>query len=310
MLALNTDYAGEGKNLSDLRETLKKIADAGFSHIHWCHEWDGDYTYSIYEMMQIRQWMDEMGLKAKAVHATKGTRKPCGDTHVGDFRRDYTSENEYNRLAGVELIKNRIDLACVLGTSEIVLHMLLPYLTFEKDPDFEQRYYQQACASFDELQSYCKTRGVRICIENMLDTPIEHQIKQFDLLFSRYDREYMGICIDTGHALISNGPRMLELPKRYCDRIYCVHLNDNLSIPSDSYYRQEALMCSCDLHMPPFDGKYDWDGFLKILAKSPYELPLLMELSLHSQETEEEFLKRSYKAGCRLMELWESYQNQ
>ena len=27
MLALNTDYAGEGKTLSDLRETLKKIAD-------------------------------------------------------------------------------------------------------------------------------------------------------------------------------------------------------------------------------------------------------------------------------------------
>ena len=101
MLALNTDYAGEGKTLSDLRETLKKIANAGFSHIHWCHEWDGDYTYSIYEMMQIRQWMDEEGLKAKAIHATKGTRKPCGDTYVGDFRRDYTSENEYNRLAGV-----------------------------------------------------------------------------------------------------------------------------------------------------------------------------------------------------------------
>ena len=35
-----------------------------------------------------------------------------------------------------------------------------------------------------------------------------------------------------------------------------------------------------------------------------------MELSLRSQETEEEFLKRSYKAGCRLMELWKSYQNQ
>lgn len=197
-------------------------------------------------------------------------------------------------------------MAYVLGASEIVLHMLLPYRTFEEDPSFEACFYRQACASFDELESYCRERNVKICIENMLDTPIEHQIKQFDLLFDRYDRDYMGICVDTGHALISNGPRMLELAQRYCDRIYCVHLNDNLSIPSESYYRQEALMCSCDLHLPPFEGKFDWAGFLKILARSPYELPLLMELCCR-EDNITGFLQRSYAVGCRLTDMLQEY---
>ncbi|MCI9273287.1 MAG: sugar phosphate isomerase/epimerase [Clostridiales bacterium] len=299
MLALNTDYAGEGNNLKEVRETLKKIADAGFTHIHWCHDWDGDYTYSLYEMMQIRHWMDQEGLQAKALHATKGTRKPCGDTYVGDFRRDYTSANEYSRLAGVELIKNRVDMACVLGASEIVLHMLLPYLTFEKDPSFEQQYYQQVFASFDELKAYCKMRKIKICLENMLDTPIDYQIKQFDLMFQRYEKDFIGLCVDTGHALISNGPRMMELPARYQERIYCVHLNDNFGIPSEDYYRKEALMCSCDLHRPPYEGNFAWNKFLNVLANSPYELPLLLEVSLR-EDNEMDFLKRSYEAGRRL----------
>ena len=47
-----------------------------------------------------------------------------GKTH---YRKDYTSDLEPNRIAGVELIKNRVELTHVLGGNEIVLHMYLPY---------------------------------------------------------------------------------------------------------------------------------------------------------------------------------------
>ena len=40
----------------------KKIAEAGFSHIHWCFDWTGDYIYSKAEMYQIREWMEKYGL--------------------------------------------------------------------------------------------------------------------------------------------------------------------------------------------------------------------------------------------------------
>lgn len=54
------------------------------------------------------------------------------------YRKDYTSTIEYNRVAGVELIKNRVELAHILGTTEIVLHMYLPYLDFEEKPETKE----------------------------------------------------------------------------------------------------------------------------------------------------------------------------
>ena len=46
--------------------------------------------------------------------------------------KDYLSELEPNRIAGVELIKNRVELVHVLGGKEIVLHMYLPTRALKK----------------------------------------------------------------------------------------------------------------------------------------------------------------------------------
>ena len=127
-LAVNTDFAGESTRLEQIRTTLERIAQAGFTHIHWCHEWDREYMYSPYEMQQVREWMDEYGLKSKALHSTKGSAKDV-NVREGHYRKDYTSDWEYNRRAGVDLIKNRVDLAQALGAAEIVLHLYVPYIT-------------------------------------------------------------------------------------------------------------------------------------------------------------------------------------
>lgn len=136
-LAIATDMFGESTRLEDIELLLKKIAETGFTHIHWCHEWSGDYIYSRYEMEQIREWMDKYNLKAKSLHATRGSDK--NDFEIeGHYRKDYTSEWEYNRKAGVELIKNRVDLAACIGATEIVLHLYVPYQSIEKDPGLRE----------------------------------------------------------------------------------------------------------------------------------------------------------------------------
>ena len=75
MLGFATDYAGESASVEEMYRTLSDISEAGFSHIHWTHEWSGDYTYSVYEMIQIREWMDALGLKSKGLHATEQQSK-------------------------------------------------------------------------------------------------------------------------------------------------------------------------------------------------------------------------------------------
>lgn len=59
--------------VEDQRLSLERLAAAGFSWIHWTHEYDGDYCYAPSEMQQLRDWLDELGLKAGALHASKGS---------------------------------------------------------------------------------------------------------------------------------------------------------------------------------------------------------------------------------------------
>lgn len=288
-VGIATDFNGESPQIEKMEEMLKKIAEAGFTHVHWCNEWDGDYMYSVYEMQQIKEWLDKYRLKAKALHATKGTSRDVSTMDIHG-RRDYTSEIEYNRKAGAELIKNRVDLAACLGAHEIVLHLYVPYITFKEDPEAKERFYTQVYKSMDELQDYCAEKNVRICIENLFDVPEEHELEQLDRLFARYPASFLGFCLDSGHANMIWGDGMVEIIHRYKDRLFAVHLHDN---------NQTA-----DSHKIPGQGSTDWSTVMKAIARTSYELPIVMEL-MCTEKQEEVFLKKAYDAGKWLTELYE-----
>ncbi len=96
MLSITTDYVHDTGNPEPY---LRGIAAAGFSHLHWCHHWNTDFLYSAYEVEQIAAWLDDLGLAMLDVHAGHGREKAWG------------SPREYERLAGVELVENRIAMA-------------------------------------------------------------------------------------------------------------------------------------------------------------------------------------------------------
>lgn len=311
-VAYATDFAGECMSVEGMYDTLCRISAAGFSHIHWCHEWDGDYTYSRYEMLQIHSWMNELGLKCKGIHATEGSRRqidipnPFQYRYIHQNRRDYTSENEYNRMAGVELIKNRIELANILGTDSIVLHMQLPYKSFEEEEGIKEKYYGQVYKSFDELEVFSREKNVRICMENLIGTPNSYQIEQFDKLFSRYESEFLGFCFDTGHGMLT-GEDPLVLARRYQDRLYMMHVNDNHGLKTENCDQSANEIRKVDEHRNPFQGKINWEEYAKIVAGSPYELPIVLEVSRREADAEA-FLRESIDAGKRLTDMIKVYQ--
>lgn len=262
-LAISSDFTENSHQMESLEDMMKKIAAAGFTHLHWCHEWDGDYVYSSYEMAQIREWMNAYHLTAKALHASKGSaRNP--NLLQGHYRRDYTSDMEYNRKAGVELIMNRVELASVIGASEIVLHLYVPHLTIGKDKKRMNEFYDTVCRSLDELQPYCREKGVRICLENLFDMPADIEFDQFDRLFAKYPPEFLGFCFDAGHAFMVWGDQMTDVIYKYKDRLFAVHLHDNFG--------------AVDFHLLPGKGGIDWPAVMKALAETAYELPLILEV--------------------------------
>lgn len=318
MIAIINDYRSDMPSTYEIEDELKKIAKAGFTHVHWAQDWVGEYIYSDIEMDQVKYWLSKYGLKAKGVHASEGGKRSI--TIDGQYkiihsirntfenRKDFTSINEYNRLAGVELLKNRVDLSKRIDAHEIVLHIQYPYEELSKSKANYDLYWQQLFRSFDELENYCKAKGVKIAVENLLYTPVEKQMELFDKLFSRYDHDFLGFCFDSGHGLIMTENNPMEFAEKYNDRIIAIHLTDNDGLDKKDVIEGNILeMEKSDSHRNPFNGISKWNHLMKIIAKSPYELPITLESCLNKDEKEEAFLREGYEAGLKLTDMFNKY---
>lgn len=294
--SINSNYSGDSYGWIDIEKQIQNISKAGFTHIQWCHDWEGEYLYCPSEMLQIRDLLDQLGIKAHTVHASEGgirLKKIKGKTvfvnryRLTDIRKDYTSMNEYNRLAGVELLKNRIDLCTYIGASVMVLHMQLPYKMFEESSLDKEKYYTQVYKSFDELQSYAKVAGIRIALENLLCTPLHHQDEQFDRMFSRYDEQFLGFCYDSGHSVLMSRENYYYFLEKYLKRLYATHLHEADPLPKEMA-NDDLEIVKRDKHKIPFTGIINWDIVADYIAKSPLELPPDFEVLLRARTKEKE----------------------
>jgi sugar phosphate isomerase/epimerase len=262
MLSVTSDYV---KSIGDPEPYLRRIADAGFSHVHWCHHWNTDFIYSQPEIDQIASWFADYHLRLLDLHASHGQEKNWGSTH------------EYARLAGVELVKNRIHMAATLGSDVIILH--IPDMP-GPDSQHTTTWLTPVRRSLDALAPFARERGVKIAVENMADDDFE----RINRLFSYYDPEYLGLCYDAGHGNIGEGRGLTHLEK-VKGRLISVHLHDNDG--------------SGDQHNLLFSGTVDWERLACIMAGSSYSKCVSMETSMRNAGIPEEgvFLERAFQTG-------------
>jgi sugar phosphate isomerase/epimerase len=262
-LSITTDFA---RDTGSPEPYLRLIASAGFTHIHWCHHWNTDFLYLTSEVDQIHRWLDELGLHLLDIHASDGSEKK------------WASLREYERLAGVELVKNRIDMAAALGSDVIVMHIPSHF-----DDVLEQDAgWLQLRKSLDALKPYVASKGVRIAIENTTAA----SLRGIHTLFGFYQPDFLGLCFDCGHSnLIDDGLDQLDKLKH---RLIAVHLHDNDG--------------NGDQHNIPFTGTVDWPRLARLLAASSYKKCISMESNIHRTgiSDEGEFLAKAYAAGIKL----------
>jgi sugar phosphate isomerase/epimerase len=298
--SINTDYLNDKHNWFEIERQLRNIAEAGFTHVQWIHDWYGEYLYSPSEMLQARDVLREYNLTAHSLHGSEGGERgyyeegcwiPLPQIRCTTIRKDFTSTNRYLRLAGVDLIKNRIDLCGCIGADTLVLHMQLPYETFRRNPQDKADYYTAVYRSFDELEAYAKASGVRIALENLFYTPNNLEDEKFDRMFNRYPEDYMGLCYDSGHAALSCLDNYYYYLEKYHQRLLAVHLQDTDSIEPAALETLRSIcnralteglkavppdmrdnlasLGGCDTHRPPFTGVVDWDTVARWIAKAP-----------------------------------------
>jgi len=258
MLSMTTDYAA---SVGDPSPYLRRIADAGFSHVHWCHQWNTDFLYSRHEVQQVAAWLSECGLALLDLHGSVGPEKNWAD------------EEEYRRLAGVDMVKNRLEMTARLGGDVVIMHSGLRGASEEP-----------LRRSLDAIQPYARDLGVRIAIENG-DWALIRRI------LGEYPPDYVGLCYDSGHGNIpGDGLSELESAK---DRLISIHLHDNDG--------------TSDQHRLPFSGTVDWATLAAILARSAYAKCVSMEVGIGNEgiDDEDEFLTKAFEVGLRFSTMVE-----
>lgn len=250
-IALNTDYCGGTGNPVP---RLKAIAEAGFTHIHWCHHWCTDFFYTAPELRTIKQAFKDFGLTLLDIHGSTGSEK-C-----------WYSTDESVRQAGVLLVRNRLEMFAELGgIGTLMMHIPgYRYSMTEEERAVQTAQLEALYRTLDELMADCEKYNCPIAVENMPDDTFE----VINALMKKYDPKWMGITYDSGHGNMRTckGLDNLEVVK---DRLMALHLHDNDG--------------TGDQHQPPLFGNLDWQRMADILDASGYKQEMLsFEVSMRN----------------------------
>ena len=298
MISINTDYTKTSFSTIHTKNMLKTISNKGFTHIHWVHQWNGTDHYTLPEMQQIKGWLKEFNLSVHGIHASDGTI-----TGEFDDRKMFISPNEYNRRAGVELVKNRIDLASFLDAKLIVLHIKMFHL-LDIDLDyssFVDTYWDCLFKSFDSIIEYAKEKNIKVAIENLEFPSNAIQFDQFDRMFERYSVKNLGFCFDLGHGMICNYKRPFEFLEKYQNRLIELHLNCGIgNVNNITDYR--TILKELDLHNIPNEESVNLNELAKIIARSSNEVPITFEIATSENEVDSG-LTETLRVGKLIEEL-------
>jgi sugar phosphate isomerase/epimerase len=220
-----------------LAQSMRRAADAGFAGVEVMVTKDP----ATQDPRRIRELAVRHGLEVGALHA------PC----LLLTRRVWGTDP-------VAKIYRSMEVAEEAGAPLVVMH-----------PPFRwQRGYR---AWLDErLRGLEERTGVIVAFENMFPVNVGgrpvtfHSNQDLDEL-DRFD----DLVLDTSHAAVA-GHDLLEVRRRFGERLRHVHLSDNAGKGWDS-------------HLPPGEGVLALDEFLTDLAGAGYDGAVTLEVDLRRQ---------------------------
>ena len=137
-----------------------------------------------------------------------------------------------------------------------------------------------------KIVDYAKELDVKVAFENL-------KIKGYiDYIIKNIDNDNVGICYDSGHCHAHFKDEFDW--NLFKNRIFAVHLHDNDGTD--------------DQHLLPFEGNIDWKYLIKKLKEANYNGHITMELCYRRKYldiTAEEFYKKAYELGNKLLQMYE-----
>lgn len=247
-------------------ETLKELGFHGLDFSFGSYK-DRDYLLTEDYAQSVfgkKAAMDRAGLALSQVHITY--RPSAFLPEDGGNYKDYEAYL-------LPVYEKQLRMTMELGCSTAVFH---PYYELGR----EENTRSGNMHLYEKLMPLLEEGNIVLSLENVYGPKCAHAYHSTagDLLYytERFDCPNLGICLDTGHAVLREQDPV-EMLKAVAHRLTALHLH--------------TVLPGLDLHtIPYFTGsaeKIDWVTFVQELRKTPYKGCFNMELKVPPKLSEE-----------------------
>jgi sugar phosphate isomerase/epimerase len=231
-------------------DCLPVIRASGFSMIEICSSPTHLDYHDPAMVRRATERIHELGIEAYSFHA------PFADTI------DIASSDDAQRNAALAEVLQAAEAAAVLRVHYFVIH---PGPEHPPETSGEERLtrMRNVVTTLNEVARRCRELGVMCALENKLPHLIFGNTSDILWILDAINTAEVGACLDTGHAFLSGD--MESLVRKLRGHLKMVHAHDNGGMQDD--------------HMPPGDGRIDWENLLHELVQIEFHGALILEMA-------------------------------
>ncbi|MYA96626.1 MAG: sugar phosphate isomerase/epimerase [Nitrospinae bacterium] len=234
-------------------EHLKEAADAGFRKIElWAMTPHFDVSNEA-RLKTLKDWLAELSLEAPSFHAP--FYADLSEAREGRWLSLAATDSDA-REAAIDKTIQALRAFRPFGARIAVIHPSAPGSA--GDPDS----YEALEASIERLLPVAEESNAVIALENIPSAL--GRAEPLAGFVGRIDHPRLRICIDTGHALITEGQNTRSAVEQLTPLCVATHLHDNDG--------------RSDAHLIPGEGAFEWPPFFTTLDARGYSGTLALEL--------------------------------
>ena len=224
-------------------------------HVNMIAQVGWDAFFTGWDRNSIERWANEAarnGLIYQSIHS------PFSHEHKVSFMWKDCEEGKFVTDQLIECVKD-------CAKFDIPVMVIHPFIGFK-----DHTPTQIGLDNYKRVVEVANKLGVTLGFEN-----VEGEEYLAALMKEFWNEPCCGFCLDTGHEQCYNGGKdMLAL---YGEKLCHTHFNDNLGIIDPTL--PVELSWKNDLHLTMGDGIVDWKGVMDRIDATPYEGPLICELT-------------------------------
>ena len=231
-------------------DCLPLIRESGFSMIEVCSTPEHLNFHDLKSVDRAAKQIRELGMEAYSFHAPFAPNI------------DIASSDEAQRAGSIADILKAAEAAALLQVHYFVLHPG-PENPAAIPATERLARMQHVVESLNQVARNCNDLGIMCVLENKLPHLLFGNTSDILWILDGISSAEVGACLDTGHAYL--GGDMHNLLHKLAGHIRMIHAHDNGGAD--------------DNHLPPGDGKINWNKFLRDLVDIRFQGAFILEMA-------------------------------